>query len=224
MSRIKAVVFDLDDTLYPEYDYVLSGFSAVAKEMKRLYGLDNAEAEMTRLFSEEQRNVFGRILDAHGIRYEKSDIANLADIYRNHEPNISLPDESARTLKSLRHLGYKLGVITDGRAVQQHKKIAALGLGNLVDEIVVTDELGEGCGKPNPRAFTFVASALGIDAAQMMYVGDNPKKDFAVKKFLPITTVRVSGGLYSDCEYMDGILPDYTVNNLCDIQGVLAAC
>lgn len=222
MSKIKAVVFDLDDTLYPEYDYVMSGFAVVAKELKRQFDIENAESEMTRLFSENVRNVFGRLLDFYGIRYEKSDIEHLASVYREHEPSISLPDESVRTLEDLRRVGYKLGIVTDGRAFQQRNKIAALGLDGLVDEIVVTDELGGAkCEKPNPQAFEKVMSALGTDAAGMMYVGDNPKKDFAVKKYLPVTTVRVMRGLYADCDYADGILPDFTVDSLRQITGIL---
>ena len=59
-----------------------------------------------------------------------------------------------------------------------------------------------------------------VKAEETVYVGDNPQKDFAIKKYLPVTTVRVLGeGLYADKEYLYGIKPDITINNLQELKG-----
>ncbi|MCM1367590.1 MAG: HAD-IA family hydrolase [Roseburia sp.] len=216
MSNIRAVVFDMDDTLYGEYDYVLSGFAAAAAEAERAYGITDAARELISLFAENSRGVFGRFLRAHGAPSDAE--ARLVEVYRNHAPDISLYPDAKRALVALRERGYKTGVITDGDGERQRKKADALGLFALVDAFAVTDADKQ---KPQPDAFIKTAEALGVGAEQMMYVGDNPSKDFAVKKYLPVTTVRVVRGLYADCEYAEGILPDYTVSDMSELFGIL---
>lgn len=206
---IKAVVFDLDDTLYPEYDYVLSCFGAVSEHIQQLYGIADAKSELTELFAQSREHVFDRFAQSHGL--DKSCVVQMVEVYRTHTPDIKLSDEVKQTLKDLRSHGYKLGIITDGRPNGQRAKIEALGLNSLVDEIIITDELGgEQYRKPNPKAFKVMANRLGVAPSEMLYVGDNPQKDFAVKKFLPVKTaiLKRHNGLYTDKEYLYGILPD----------------
>ncbi|MDE6401516.1 MAG: HAD-IA family hydrolase, partial [Clostridiales bacterium] len=199
---IKAVVFDLDDTLFSEVDYVKSGFKAVAEYVEGRFGLKNVFAELVELFERDRSGVFDRFVAAHGL--DGAVAGSFTELYREHFPNIVLSDEVKQTLAKLRADGFKLGIVTDGRPTGQRNKIAALGLDALVDRIIVTDELGGAeFRKPNPKAFELMCDEFGIDAEQMLYVGDNPQKDFAVKKYLPIKTARVSthGGLYENGEY-----------------------
>lgn len=216
---IKAVIFDLDDTLYPEYEYVKSGFDAVAKEIEKLYGLKDAEKSLLSLFEESRLGVFDRYLKRNKLPRTEQSVGELLDVYRSHKPNIVLSKETADTLNALKKAGYKTGVITDGRVRQQHLKIASLGLEKAVDKIIITDELESAqYRKPHPLAFVTMCEALGVLPEETVYVGDNPKKDFAVKKYLPIKTVRLkSAGLYANEEYAENILPDAEIDKLSDI-------
>ncbi len=215
---IKAVVFDLDDTLYLEYDYVKSGFRAVAVELKRECGVSDAYGELLRLFDENREKVFDRYLAECGAAKGLT-AKRMVEIYRNHTPVLTLDSEAAQTLATLREKGYKLGIITDGEPTRQRVKISALGLTDSVDKIIVTDELGgKEFRKPNPKAFELMYEAFGITPEQMLYVGDNPQKDFAVKKYLPIKTAHyLGGGLYCG-EYRDDILPNVTVKSFSEIE------
>jgi putative hydrolase of the HAD superfamily len=86
--------------------------------------------------------------------------------------------------------GKKLGVITDGRPEGQHAKIKSLNLIEYVDEIIITDELAGSSGnvldfrKPNDIAFTIMRMRLGSTLDNMVYVGDNPAKDFQPSRSL----------------------------------------
>jgi putative hydrolase of the HAD superfamily len=61
MSRIRAIIFDIDDTLYPERDYVLSGYRAVADAFAgRLGEADAVHARMVALFDTPHR---GRVFN-----------------------------------------------------------------------------------------------------------------------------------------------------------------
>lgn len=214
---IKAVVFDLDDTLFPERDYVLSGFKAAAAAAKSEFGISDAEKEFVELFETSRERVFDRFAAAHGLESKAAEA--LTAVYRDHEPDISLTEDVRATLIGLREKGVKLGIITDGRPDGQKKKIAALGLKELVDKIIITDELGGmQYRKPNPKAFELMCDELGIAFDQMLYVGDNPQKDFAVKKYLPITTVYITdNGLYSDAEFLYGIKSDMQFDRLSEL-------
>lgn len=221
--KVKAVIFDLDDTLYPERDYVKSGFFAVAADIERRFGVHGAADKMLELFDKERADVYGRTFDAFGIDRDDALIKGFVEIYRKHKPNIQLDDATRGVLTKLKARGCKLGIITDGEPNRQREKISALGLDKLVDDIIVTDELGgEAYRKPNPKAFELMLDKLCVAAEEAAYVGDNPKKDFAVKKYLPIKTVRLnSGGLYDDCDFADGIMPDRTVKTITEIPTAL---
>ena len=221
--KVKAVISDLDDTLYPERDYVKSGFFAVAADIERRFGVRGVADKMLDLFDKERADVYGRTLDAFGIDRDDALIKEFVETYRTHKPNIKLADDVRETLARLRAAGYKLGIITDGEPNRQREKISALGLDKLVDGIIVTDELGgEAYRKPNPKAFELMLDKLGVAAEEAAYVGDNPKKDFAVKKYLPIKTVRlIGGGLYDECDFADGIMPDRTVKTITEIPTAL---
>lgn len=215
---IKAVVFDLDDTLYPEREYVRSGFRAVA-DMLEARGKAGAFDELDALFEKDREGVFDRYADSRGV-----DAKELVELYRTHAPDIKLFDDVLPALAELRDNGYKLGIITDGRPQGQRAKIAALGLETVVDKIIITDELGERYRKPSEKAFELMCEELCVSPDEMLYVGDNPKKDFAIKKSLPVKTVRVyRGGLYGAEPYADGIKEDESISSLAEISQAVAA-
>ena len=60
---------------------------------------------------------------------------------------------------------------------------------------------------------------LDVKPQEMVYIGDNPNKDFAIKKYLPIITARVDvpNGIYRNSEYLYGIKPDIIVKQIGDI-------
>ena len=215
--NIRAIVFDLDDTLYPEISYVKSGFCEVGKEIERRFGIADASDKLWQYFSVDKNDVYGRVLSDSGVRFDKSDIADLVEIYRTHNPKIELFDDTEKALISLRERGYKIGIITDGRVYQQHAKIEALGLSNLVDEIIVTDELGGvESRKPNPLAFGIMCERLGVKPEDMVYVGDNPQKDFFIGS-VGVLTVRIKrkGALNLGGEdYYKGIKEDFLIGSL----------
>ena len=203
---IKAVVFDLDDTLYPEEEYVKSGFHAIADA----FNDEDLYERLYSLFKEEKSNVYQRA------GFSEEQCKRCIEIYRSHIPNISLAHETETLLKRLKKRGCKLGIITDGRPEGQRNKIKALGLEEMMDCIIVTDEMGGvEYRKPNPKAFKVMKDVLGMEFDEMIYIGDNPAKDFCIKSVYPITTVQlITEGIYNNNSYKSGIKPDFQVNKL----------
>lgn len=171
------VMFDLDDTLFPEMDFVRSAYRAIA----RRHGHGLLDAMMR---SGTPREAF----DSTGLP-----IKDLLEIYRTHYPDIVLPWQSLYTLASLKNRGVKMGIITDGRSLTQRNKINSLGLDRFIDPglVFISEEIG--ADKLSGTAFRRTMVLCGPDE-KFVYVGDNPGKDFLPGNRLGWLTVCLMDG------------------------------
>ena len=191
-------VFDIDDTLYLERDYVRSGFDAVGEHLCKERRTRDFSKVAWALFEAGIRgNTFDLALKSLGLPHSPADIDRLIRVYREHAPNIEmLPD--ARTAVEQAQAQGPLAFITDGPLVSQTAKAKALGLHVLDALLIYTAEYGEGFGKPNPRAFVAVEERFG-SAYKYVYYADNPAKDFITPRKRQWMTVRMRrpGGLHA---------------------------
>lgn len=193
--QYKAVIFDLDDTLYSEKQYIKSGYKSVAETIPEI---NNLELKLWDAFLRGEKAI-DYVLYKEGMFTEELKEKCLT-IYRNHMPLINLYDGVEDMLLDLRSRGIKTGIITDGRHEGQKAKIVALGLKELVDEIIITDDLGGvQFRKPNDIAFRVMQNRLNVPFENMIYVGDNPNKDFIAPKKLGMDYYyfKNKDGLYS---------------------------
>ncbi len=190
-NRIRGVIFDLDDTLYSEKEYVRSGYKVVSDYLGGDY-----EERLWRFF-EAGKLAIDELLMEIG-RMDEKNIA--LGVYRSHKPRIHLYDGVAEMLERLRDIGIKTGIITDGRPEGQRNKLEVLGLQSLVDDIIITDELGGAqFRKPCDIAFRIMQNRWKLPASEMMYVGDNPNKDFQAPQQLGMKSVlfKNEDGIYA---------------------------
>lgn len=188
---IKAIIFDLDDTLYEEKTYVLDGFKKVSKYLMYKYNLEeeNLYNEMIKILGEDGRgSVFDKICYKYGL---EQNIEELVEIYRENKPKINLYDDAQEILKWARSNEYKIGIITDGMSKMQWNKIKSLGMESIIDEIVVSDDLGRENWKPSIKPYLKILEKLKIKPNNAIYVGDNPNKDFIGAKKIGVKTIRI---------------------------------
>lgn len=218
---IKAVVFDLDDTLISETHYQASARSAVLNHLAELTGISLEEIVAESKVADEgpREYYFQSLLPKLGMEASPEAVTNLIDIHREHTPSISWYPDVLETLEGLRSLGVKLGVITDGYSVAQHQKLMAVEAATHFDAIVVSDDLGREFWKPHQKTFLKIAGELNADPEELIYVGDNPEKDFYISKSLPITTVRIKreDALKAGRAYRGDVVEDYAVDSLVDL-------
>jgi putative hydrolase of the HAD superfamily len=179
------VIFDLDDTLYREIDFLKSAFQEIAHLLSESLE-ESSETIYDYLFQCYQKgdNAFQSLLNKYpSSNYQVNDLVNL---YRQHNPNISLSPVTLDVLTTIKHAVYKVGLITDGRVIQQQHKIEALGLKDYFDGIVISESFGS--TKPDMRNFQYYES-LFEDATHFIYVGDNTQKDFIAPNALGWTTI-----------------------------------
>jgi putative hydrolase of the HAD superfamily len=175
MSDPRSIVFDLDDTLYPQEQFTQSGFLAVAAFVDAQFGIPRDRAMRTLRRARRARG--GRELQELCARFDLSPtiVPHLVSVIRLHEPAIRLPGPSAIALRKLR-TNWRIGVLTNGMPSVQRRKVQALGLASLVDVVLFAEEHGEG-GKPHPAAFLAMCEGLGASAGRTVFVGNDPSAD-----------------------------------------------
>lgn len=183
-TKIKAIGFDLDNTLYPEADYRRGAYRSLANRVAKDFGLDprvvyeHLEASY-QLYGDKQ--VFQKAFEALGISASELDDyirGVLVPGYRTWSGNIRTFPSSVPTLRELKRRGYRLGLITNGGSVTQWNKIRLLNLEGYFDAIVVTGEyFPKEYWKPHPAPFEKCFAELGVDPSECVYVGDDPRFD-----------------------------------------------
>lgn len=186
-----AIIFDLDDTLYPERDFAVSGFKQASSVFADRKGVTGLEAICIDLFDAGKRDrIFDRALSRMGVELSAGLIDTLVETYRFHRPEIRLGEDAERFLLTApSKIG--LGIITDGMGRTQRAKIDALGLSRFMHHVICTDEWGREYWKPHPRAFVEMERHFNLDASRMVYVGDNPAKDFVTPRDRGWLTVQI---------------------------------
>ena len=239
-KEIKAVIFDLDDTLLSEYEFVVSGYRYISVFLSRMIGVSAEEINdrLWELSKETYANAFNRLFDSYGVTYTADELSSLIKAYRQHPANLTFYPDVYPTLRALKDKGILTGIISDGDPARQWNKInfavSAMQAENepagtdthigspdeWFDEIILNDEFGGAeFRKPNPHGFKVMSSKLGVDPSEMVYIGDNPAKDFHISADLPIRTFRIirEHGIYNDREYLDGIKETFRIESLTDL-------
>ena len=174
---IKGVIFDLDDTLYSEKQYVRSGYKKIGEYL----GKEDAADKLWSYF-EAGKPAIDAYLEEISEMDKKAECLN---IYRNQMPEITIYEGVIELINDLKNKGTKVGIITDGRPEVQRNKLKALGLDEMIEDIIITDELGGiQFRKPNDISFRIMQNRWKIPFEQIVYVGDNPNKDFQAPKQL----------------------------------------
>ncbi len=191
---IRGVVFDMDDTLYDERDYVRSGFAAVACAAGR-------SDEETRRFADWlwaafeagiRGDTFDRLRAAFPDLALRISSGALVEVYRTHVPGVRLAATVEATLDRLHAHGLRLGILTDGPVASQSAKVAALGLERWFDPILLTGSADPTFAKPGTAGFASIAEAWALAGSELVYVADNPEKDFVGPRRLGWMTIRLS--------------------------------
>lgn len=218
----RALLLDLDDTLYDEAHYVQSGFRHVAEIASMTYGVD---AQAALAFLEQRLRVAGRgrlfddLLERNGLVADDVSVGVLVEAYRTHRPLIDLPAEVGNTLRQLR-AGYLLAIVTDGLPAMQRRKVEALRLEEIVDTVVYCWE--HDCQKPSPVGHRIALERLG-GAVPAAVVGDNVSHDLPVAIALEVPFIRILRGRFADVVSPAAPIPVVELREFRSVPEVLRA-
>jgi putative hydrolase of the HAD superfamily len=214
MSRIRAVIFDLDNVLYPEEDYILAAYGEIAGFLsskcsvskKDIYGKLVSD---WRKKSSMYPRLFNDLVADLGLKQELvPELLRIYAIRSNCRPS-GVPGDSWRKR-------IKAGSVTNGNVEAQRNKVHLLGIEEFFDVVVYAREKGKESEKPNPEAYQGVLDLLHVAPEETVCVGDNPHTDFWGAKKLGLRTVRLLLGEFKDVKLAVEYESDIAIRTLDD--------
>jgi putative hydrolase of the HAD superfamily len=195
---VRTVVFDLDDTLYPQAVFLDQAWDFVAYEGARRFGLRSAALRAALDEIAVQGSDRGWIIDRAiaSLGVDEAFAPPLVAAFRSFSP-VWLPrypgvDDALRSASRL----FRLGLLTDGNPAQQRAKLRATGLAHYFEAVVYNDEEGRDARKPSQRGFLRLLRALESDPSDTVMIGDRPSKDIAGAASVGMRAIRVRQGEY----------------------------
>jgi len=210
MCPIKLVGFDLDDCLFDS-----TGLSQRA----RIKGIDAMLSIGLKIERQKALILIQEIVDEYGSNSSKhyDYFIRRLNLYENYAisfneqvryitaavmayhgqkiKHIKLYGDVLKSLEKLKKSSIKTAIITDGIPIKQYEKILRLGIDDLIDLVVISDEIG--IRKPNPELFSYCLKKFKVKGHETIYVGDNIYKDIIPANFNKIHSVYIHrGGKY----------------------------
>jgi putative hydrolase of the HAD superfamily len=190
---MQAIFFDIDDTLYNESEFVRSGYEAVGHALRERRGTKEPYEDWLwdRFLAGRASGAMDALNQQFSLGLDDAGVWELVETYRYHRPNITLYVGMERVLEVL-HSRVRLGIISDGPSRTQWNKYEALELWRFIpqEHVVISGDLGEGVGKPDPVMFRTARDKLAAQDPDCTYVADNTEKDFITPNQLGWRTIR----------------------------------
>lgn len=220
--EVRVLIFDLDDTLYPELSFVKSGFKSVADylfKIKKINNRNKAYQKMISVLKEKGRGeVFDLLLKSEKI-YSKKLVKKCLSIYRLHFPVIKLYPGVLGLFRRMKK--YPIYIVTDGNKIVQANKIKALHLEKYVKKSFITYRHGIHASKPSLHCFDLIRQHEKCSYQEMVYIADNPSKDFVNNRLAGIRTVRVLTGNYAGTKADSGYDAEIKIKKVADFKPVI---
>jgi len=176
------IVFDLDDTLYKEIDFVKSAYIHINSYINSRYNLDLSKK--IKKCVEDEINFFD-LINSKLHQDQSFPIEKYLELYRFHYPEIKLSDDTTFFLDKIFRNNIHFSIITDGRSISQRNKIKALGLNHLAKNIIISEETG--FEKPHLNNFKLLDRIY--PNKNLIYIADNTTKDFLAPNSLNWDTI-----------------------------------
>jgi putative hydrolase of the HAD superfamily len=163
------VVFDLDDTLVKEIEYLKSAYRYIAHYYQPTYAETVYETMLADYYM--GKPVFQTLIQRNGLSCSVSDLLHT---YRTHQPMLTLSTDTQHVLNMLQKYQIPVGLVTDGRSLTQRNKLKAVALEDYFFKVIISEEMGS----TKPDLANFRAIETVQPAQTYWYVGDNVSKDF----------------------------------------------
>jgi putative hydrolase of the HAD superfamily len=223
---IKAIFFDIDDTLYDSTK--LSTFARKNSVDAMIdAGLPGKSEEVYKVL-EEVINRFGANYGRHydellkmlDLTWDPKIIAAGVVAYERTKVGYLKPYPGVVPLLLKLKQPYRLGIISNGLAVKQWEKLIGLGIHHLFDTVATSGE--HGFEKPREEIFEFAMERLDAKPGESIMVGDRLDTDIFGGKRAGMTTVRLKRGKYADKEPVgEEQIPDHEIFDLSEILGIM---
>ncbi len=231
-KRLKAIYFDVDDTVYSITEFAYTARRNAIKAMIDAgLKIDEEEAflelmQVIKEFGSNHSQHYDKLLKRfppeilEGLNPLIIKTAGIVGYHQTKAREFAPYGDAIEVLKILKHRGLRLGIITAGMEIKQAEKIYRLGLHEIVahDFMFITDHIG--IAKTNPKLYMRACRKAGASPEEVMYIGDNPPVDIDVPAKLGMQTILSRrGGKYISTQ--GEMTPTYTVDNFYDVLDII---
>lgn len=205
---MKAALFDLDGTLHDRAATIRAWLAGHMAGFELPDGYATRFLELDDFGYRPKTEIIPLLVQEFALSYAPSELLRDFSAHAFSHP-VSMP-HAHRVLAELRSRGVRVGLVTNGWTEKQRLTIAGLALADLVDEIVISREVG--LSKPDPGIYVLALSRLGVDAADTWFVGDSPRNDVRGPQQVGMRAAHLPTG-----HALDGEVPDATLRDLRDV-------
>lgn len=228
---LRAVFFDVDDTLLPTTEFARRARMAAIRGMREA-GLDHPFDDLLREleeviaeFSSNYSHHFDKLLlrvprpAYEGVNPALIVAAGVVAYHRTKHDELAAYPGARALLRRLAATDLVRGVITAGWEVKQAEKLIRLGVTPFLSRgaVFISDQIG--ISKPNPKLYLAACDAVGVAPSDAIYVGDNPLHDIVPAGEIGMTTVRVRRGKYAS--HPDAREPDFAIDDFDQLRCIL---
>lgn len=220
MENIKAVIFDLDNTILDRArtfrNFTLSLVSLYFQHLAEKDNVVNRIIELDEDGYKDKKTLFTELLEELPW-LTKPDVSELMTYYSIHYVKNALLMESAEEMMRYVHQKYKMGLITNGKTDIQYGKMDRLGIRNQFDFILVSEEAG--VKKPDVKIFNMAIEKLNLSPEQCLYVGDHPINDIEGASKAGMKTIWFEVNQPWSDEVRTS--PDFTIKHLSELTKIV---
>lgn len=218
MNQIKAILFDLDNTLIDRTATVLHFLKDQYKEFDFINFCN--EEDYLNSFMKYDNNGYAEKLDIYGkivndLKIKKTTPETLLRHFKENYPYepILFP-EVKQELQKLKDTNLKIAIVSNGRTKGQNLKIKKSGIKDFFDFIVISEEFG--AKKPEISIYNHALSLLDMKPGSVLFVGDHPKYDVEMPRSLGMKAIWRKGNYFDPPTESDA-----NIDNLSEISEFL---
>ncbi len=226
-GSVKAVIFDIEDTLYDSsLQMRMTRLNAIRAMVEAGLPIDlemgyKVLEEIVKQYGPDYTKHFDKLLDRLGLNWNPGVIAAGVVAYRETSQAFLKPfPDTIPTLIKLRDLKYKLGVVSEGRAVKQWQKLIQLGIHHFFDSVAISEELGT--EEISTQLFKKSLDEIGVKPSEAIYISSKPDEGISYANKSGLISVRIRKGDSSVEEpEQPEAMPRYEIEKLSEVFNIL---
>jgi len=226
---MKAIIFDIEDTLYDSsLQMRMARLNAIRAMNEAGLPIDLETGykmleEIVKDYGPHYTKHFDKLLERLGLKWNPRVIAAGVVAYRETSQAYLKPfSDTVPTLIRLRDLGYKLGVIAEGRSVKEWQKLIQLGVDHIFHSVLISEDLGT--EELDVNQFLEGTSRLNVKPEEALYVSSKPNRGILYANRAGLVTVRVRrGDSFAEKPKTLEARAKYTIDRFSEILDILGA-
>lgn len=226
-SNLKAIFFDLDDTLFDRTEAQRQVLHLIIQKYNVLFAEFDAETVIKAFRQADEVGIKAmekgcsleqaRVIRGKGflkiLNLDEAYSDEITEMYLNLYPSLNIAVDGVHSVLEKLSDKFQLGMITNGSTEVQNRKTNGIGIKDFFECIIISDEIG--CRKPDPRIFETARKLLSREPEECMHIGDSYNSDVIGAKNAGFFACWINPNGKKPSQ-MD-IKPDYVIKSLCEI-------